>query len=75
MKLQRIPNDDIVTVRYGVTHLAIAESQELKLAGFGQREVTKDCPGEWTIHAKSLRDFESLAVAIPAEADAVWRNT
>lgn len=75
MKLERIPNDDIVTVRYGATYQAIAEAQELKLAGFGQRDVTKDYPGEWTMRAASWRDFEALADAIPDEADAVWRSS
>ena len=74
MNLQRIPNDDIVTVRYEATHCAVAEAHELKSAGFGQRNVTKDFPGEWTMRAQSLRDFESLAQAVPVDADAVWRN-
>lgn len=72
MKLQRVPNDDIVTVRYADTHYAVAEAHELKAAGFGQRDAVKDCPGEWIIQARSQRDFESLAAAIPVEADAVW---
>ena len=72
MKVQRIPNDDIVTVRYAATHFAVAEAHELKAAGFGQRDAARDCPGEWIMHARSQRDFVSLAAAIPVEAAAVW---
>jgi hypothetical protein len=73
MKLQRAPNDDIVTVRFAVTHWALAEAQELKGAGFGQRVVTKDFPGEWSLIAQPRRDFDALARPIPVTAAAVGR--
>lgn len=68
MKLRRIKNDEIVTVRYTDGHYAVAEAHELKAAGFSDREVTRDCPEEWTLQARSYQDFLRLASSVPLDA-------
>lgn len=82
--MQRIPNNDIVTIQFAASHHAVAVARELKAAGFGDREVVKGYPGtgEWTLRAKSRRDFERLSRAIPEEHKSIvilrrgfWKGT
>lgn len=67
MKLYHAKNADIVTVKFGDSSYAVAEARELKAAGFGAREARKGCLEEWTLEARSRRDFERLIRFIPKE--------
>jgi hypothetical protein len=67
MKVRYARNDDIVTVRFGTLFYAVAEARELKAAGFGARQARKGCLEEWTLVARSRRDFERLIRYIPEE--------
>lgn len=68
MKLRYVKSDDLVTVRFG-TQYAVAEARELKAAGFGFRQAHKGCLGEWTLGARSPRDFQELIRLVPSQ----WR--
>ena len=70
MKLRIAQDDDIVTVRLGARVYALAEARELKAAGFGGREGSRDRPGEWTVLGRSRDDFDRLTRAIPHR----WRE-
>jgi len=67
MKLSRINDEDIVTVRYGNSHYAVAEVRELKQAGLSAWEVEGGFWGEWTLRVHSLREFRRLENLIPSE--------
>ncbi|MBC8095989.1 MAG: hypothetical protein H7Y43_09270 [Akkermansiaceae bacterium] len=60
MKLRYAKNDDIVTVRFGQKCYAVAEARDLKAAGYASRSAVKGHLGEWTLRAKSWRDFQRL---------------